>query len=164
MILDLLLFVIVTLIWLGAGLFAAHSVFNFENPTLTTPTRIFLGIWSVLWLGGGGYQRFHSFVGHFAVVRCVADLEGLSCEINAWILNRKLYFKWADVDSVSHSDIPQKSYTSLYVFSKGQRFAVDHYLEIPLAIKLERLWGRMQKLAEKEVRRARRRSRGRGLS
>ncbi|MBB5037345.1 hypothetical protein [Prosthecobacter dejongeii] len=123
-------FLVLYLIWLGAGVFMLGGILGFVSPETMTPvTRTFLCFWTLGWAVLGALSCKDGYRKAFVRVEGVADKDGLRL-VRRSILGRKTWtYAWSQIDGVTEVVIDGKFYRHVALYVEGKHVDLDSHLE-----------------------------------
>lgn len=100
--LEKCLFLLGLIPWIGVGLFSVMGLSGFISPeTLTTPARIFLGVFTTLWIGGGSFLMWERFLRAFSRAEIIADNEGVHITRQFSFGSTQKIYSWSKIEYIS---------------------------------------------------------------
>jgi hypothetical protein len=123
-------FLVMSLFWLGAGLFMLGGILGFVSPETMTPvTRTFLCFWTLGWAVLGGLSWKAGYRKAFVRLEGVADKDGLRL-VRRSILGRKSWtYAWSQIDGFTEVGIDGKFYRHVALYVEGKHVDLDTHLE-----------------------------------
>lgn len=97
------LFLLGLIPWMAFGVVGLMSIGGLISPeTLTLGIRVFLAIWVILWICGGGFLQWGSFLRAFSRVEIVANQDGVQIERKFPFGSRIRRYPWNKIEYISH--------------------------------------------------------------
>jgi hypothetical protein len=101
--LEKVLFLLRLIPWAAAGVFGLVSICGFVSPESLTPgLRIFLTVWVMIWIGGGGILQWKSYLRAFIRVEIFANKNGVGMERKFPFESKKTSYPWEKIEDISY--------------------------------------------------------------